>query len=114
MVNRKIDLRETVGLMLCVLITLLAFSSLLLLLAYSEGSRLLAAVGFLISLACPVAWLAFLLHNSGGGGGAGVMGKAEGGAAQAAAGTATQRAIGRLADRRIGPQGCIHIGVKGN
>ncbi len=67
--NHKIDLRETVGMILCTSLSLVAFLALLLLLAYSDGDWRVATLGLLVALACPVVWLAFLLRGSGGGGG---------------------------------------------
>ena len=67
MLNHKVDLRETVGMVLCALLSLVAFSAFLFLLAYSD--RLPAVLALAVSLACPVVWLAFLLWNNGGGGG---------------------------------------------
>lgn len=69
MANLKFDLREALGMLLCALLSLAAFLALLLLLAYSDGNRLVAALGLLVSLACPVMWLLFLLWRDGGGGG---------------------------------------------
>jgi hypothetical protein len=67
MLNRKVDLRETVGMVLCALLSLVAFLAFLFLLASSD--QLPAVLALAVSLACPVVWLAFLLWNNGSGGG---------------------------------------------
>ena len=70
MVNRIIiDLRETLGLILCVLLSLLAFLGILVFVSYNYADRWVALLGLMISLACPVVWLALLLWKDGGGGG---------------------------------------------
>jgi hypothetical protein len=66
MKNSKVGLRETVGMVLCALLSLVAF---LFLLAYSDRLPGVLALG--VSLVCPVVWLGFLLSSSGGGGGLG-------------------------------------------
>lgn len=67
MVNRKVDLRETVGMALCALLSLVTFLAFLFLLASSD--HLSAVLALAVSLVCPAVWLAFLLWSSGGGGG---------------------------------------------
>lgn len=67
MVNHKVDLRNTVGMALCALLSLVAFLAFLTLVAYSD--RLMAVVGLAASLVCPAVWLMVLLSNDGDGGG---------------------------------------------
>jgi hypothetical protein len=62
--KHKVDVRETVGMALCALLSLAAF---LILLAHSN--RLPAALGLVISLICPAVWLIVLLWSMEGGGG---------------------------------------------
>jgi len=64
MMNHKIDLRNTLGMALCALLSLVAFLALM---AYSD--RLMAVVGLAASLVCPAVWLTVLLSNDGDGGG---------------------------------------------
>lgn len=67
MMNHKIDLRNTLGMALCALLSLVAFLAFLTLVAYSD--RLMAVVGLTASLVCPAVWLTVLLSNDGDGGG---------------------------------------------
>ena len=67
MMSHKVDLREMVGMALCALLSLMAFLTFLFLLAFSDS--LPAVLALVISLACPVVWLAYLLWSSGGSGG---------------------------------------------
>lgn len=62
--KHKVDVRETVGMALCALLSLVAF---LILLTYSD--RLPVVVALAIGLACPLVWLAFLLWENRDGGG---------------------------------------------
>lgn len=64
MVNHKTDLREIVDMILCALLSLVTFP---ILLVYS--GQLPVVLGLVVSLACPVVWLAFLLWNNGDDGG---------------------------------------------
>ena len=64
MMNHKIDLRNTLGMALCALLSLVAFLALM---AYSD--RLMAVVGLAASLVCPAVWLTVLLSNDGDAGG---------------------------------------------
>ncbi len=67
MVNHKVDLRDTLGMALCALFSLVAFLAFLILMAYSD--RLMAVVGLAASLVCPAVWLMVLSSNDGDGGG---------------------------------------------
>jgi hypothetical protein len=69
MKNPKVDLRETLGMVLCALLSLVAFLAFLFWLASSDRLPGVLALG--VSLVCPVVWLVFLLSSSGGGGGLG-------------------------------------------
>jgi hypothetical protein len=62
--NHKVDLRNTLGMALCALLSLVAFLALM---AYSD--RLMAVVGLAASLVCPAVWLTVLLSNDGDSGG---------------------------------------------
>jgi hypothetical protein len=64
MMNHKVDLRNTLGMALCALLSLVAFLALM---AYSD--RLMAVVGLAAGLVCPAVWLTVLLSNDGDGGG---------------------------------------------
>ena len=63
MANHKANLHEIVGMVLCALLSLLAF---VILVIYND--RLPAILGLIISLACPVVWLTVLLWNDRDGG----------------------------------------------
>ena len=67
MVNHKVDLRKTVSMALCALLSLVAFLAFLILMAYSD--RWLVVLGLAASLVCPAVWLTVLLSNDGDGGG---------------------------------------------
>ncbi|MFB0536612.1 MAG: hypothetical protein ACETWR_16710 [Anaerolineae bacterium] len=67
MMNHKVDLRNTLGMALCALLSLVAFLTFLTLVAFSD--RLMAVVGLAASLVCPAVWLTVLLSNDGDGGG---------------------------------------------
>jgi len=67
MVNHKVDLRNTLGMARCALLSLVAFLAFLILMAYSD--RLLAVLGLAASLVCPAVWLTVLLSNDGNGSG---------------------------------------------
>lgn len=67
MLSHKFDLRSIVGMALCALLSLVAFLTFLILMAYSN--RFMAILGLTASLVCPTVWLMVLLSNDGGGGG---------------------------------------------
>jgi len=67
MVNHKVDLRNTLGMARCALLSLVAFLAFLILMAYSD--RLMAVLGLAASLICPAVWLTVLLSNDGDAGG---------------------------------------------
>ena len=60
MLDQEADVRETVGMALCALLSMVAFGAVLFLLG---SGRLPVALVIAISLACPVVWLAFLLRS---------------------------------------------------
>lgn len=60
MFDQKAAVRETLGIALCALLSMGAFGALLFLL---DGDRLPVALAIVTSLACPVAWMAFLLRR---------------------------------------------------
>jgi len=67
MLNHKFDLRSIVGMALCALLSLVAFLTFLILMAYND--RFMAILGLTASLVCPAVWLTILLLDDGDGGG---------------------------------------------
>ncbi|MFQ6101683.1 MAG: hypothetical protein ACE5OS_10690 [Anaerolineae bacterium] len=64
--KHKGDVREAIGMVVCAILSLAAFLALVLLL---EDGLLPAFLALVVSLACPLVWLAFLLLGHEGGGG---------------------------------------------
>ncbi len=65
----NLDLREIVGMVLCAVLSAMAFLGILIFVSYNFGDRWVALLGMMIGLVCPVVWLALLLWQGGGGGG---------------------------------------------